>query len=89
MGYRCYVLDAEDHILQAYDLDCASDEHAATVALSFLDRDPYYQAAEVWRSTRRIAKLERCASKRPSAYSLSSATATDSSALTRAGAPGT
>jgi hypothetical protein len=87
-GYRCYVLDAEDHILQGYDLDCASDEHAATVAESFLDQDPYYHAAEVWRSTRRIAKLERHASKRSPLYSLRNAAAADSSAFTRTGVAG-
>ena len=59
IGYRCYVLDAEDHILQAHDLDCETDEHAAALAETLLQQDPYYRFAEVWKSTRRIAKLER------------------------------
>jgi hypothetical protein len=59
VGYRCYVLDAEDHILQAHDLECETDEHAAALAETLLNQDPYYRFAEVWRSTRRIAKLER------------------------------
>ena len=59
VGYRCYVLDAEDHILQAHDLECETDEHAAAVAETLLNQDPYYRFAEVWKSTRRIAKLER------------------------------
>lgn len=59
VGYRCYVLDAEDHILQAHDLECETDEHAATLAETLLNEDPYYRFAEVWKSTRRIAKLER------------------------------
>jgi hypothetical protein len=59
VGYRCYVLDAEDHILQAHDLDCETDEHAAAFAEALLNQDPYYRFAEVWRSTRRVAKLER------------------------------
>jgi hypothetical protein len=59
VGYRCYVLDAEDHILQAHDLECESDEHAAALAENLLNQDPYYRFAEVWKSTRRIAKLER------------------------------
>lgn len=40
LGYRCYVLDAEDHILQAHDLDCENDAHAATVAETLLSQDP-------------------------------------------------
>jgi len=59
IGYRCYVLDAEDHILQAHDLDCDNDAHATTVAEKLLGQDPYYRFAEVWKATRRIAKLER------------------------------
>ncbi len=59
VGYRCYVLDAEDHILQAHDLECETDEHAAALAETLLNQDPYYRFAEVWKSTRRITKLER------------------------------
>jgi hypothetical protein len=59
IAYRCYVLDAEDHILQAHDLDCENDEHAAALADVLLHQDPYYRFAEVWKSTRRVAKLER------------------------------
>ena len=58
-GYRCYVLDAEDHILQAHDLDCETDQHAAALAEVLLSQDPYYRFAEVWKSTHRVAKLER------------------------------
>ena len=29
VGYRCYILDAEDHIVQAHDLDCDSDDAGA------------------------------------------------------------
>ncbi len=81
-SYRCYVLDAEDHILQAHDLTCDSDAHAAVIAETLLDQDPYYTAAEVWRSTRRIAKLERRAGKRPLPSIRRMASATDSSTLT-------
>ncbi len=55
IAYRCYVLDAEDHILQAHDLDCENDEHAAALAEALLHQDPYYRFAEVWKSTRRVA----------------------------------
>jgi len=60
MGYyRCYILDAEDHIVQAHELECATDTAARTTAGDLLCRDPYYRRAEVWRAARRIARLER------------------------------
>ena len=59
VGYRCYILDAEDHILQAHDLDCANDAEAADIAEGLLGQDPYHQCAEVWRSTQRVIRLER------------------------------
>ena len=31
-GYRCYILDAGDHIVQAHDLDCESDAQAEATA---------------------------------------------------------
>jgi hypothetical protein len=59
VGYRCYVLDSEDHIVQAYEIDCADDPHAVSTAEDLLARDPYHRSAEVWRAARRIRKLER------------------------------
>jgi hypothetical protein len=59
VGYRCYILDAEDHILQAYEVECADDAQAATAAGDLLARDPYHRSVEVWQRARRIAKLER------------------------------
>ncbi len=38
VGYRCYILDAEDHIVQAHNLDCDSDTQAQTEAGNFLAR---------------------------------------------------
>ena len=64
VGYRCYILDAEDHIVQAYDLDCETDAEAESAADRLLSQDPYHCAAEVWRSTRRIVRLDREASLR-------------------------
>lgn len=58
-GYRCYILDAEDHILQAHDLTCESDAEAESEAKSLLAQDPYHRSAEVWLATRRVARLER------------------------------
>ena len=60
MGYyRCYILDAEDHIVQAHELECETDTTARTTAEALLTQDPYYRRAEVWRAARRIARLER------------------------------
>ena len=59
VGYRCYILDAEDHIVQAHNLDCDSDMQAQREAGNFLSKDPYHSYVEIWRATRRVAKLER------------------------------
>jgi len=59
VGYRCYLLDAEDHILQAHDIECDDDTQAQSAAQHFLTRDPYHRAVEVWERTRRIIKLDR------------------------------
>ena len=64
VGYRCYILDAEDHIVQAHDLDCETDAQAEAAAEQLLSKDPYHRAAEVWRSTRRVVQLDREASLR-------------------------
>ncbi len=58
-GYRCYILDANDHIVQAHDLDCDTDAQAESSAQSLLARDPYHGSVEVWKATRRVMKLER------------------------------
>ena len=59
VGYRCYILDGESHIVQAYDLDCATDQEARARAEGLIAHDPYYRFAEVWHATRRVLKLER------------------------------
>ncbi len=59
VGYRCYILDSEDHIVQAHDLHCTTDQEAKATAEGFLERDPYYRFVEVWQATRRVLKLER------------------------------
>jgi hypothetical protein len=65
VGYRCYILDAEDHILQAYELDCATEAEVASRAEDLLALDPYHRSAEVWQSTNRVMKLERSATPAP------------------------
>lgn len=64
VGYRCYILDADDHIVQAHDLDCETDAQAELTAEGLLARDPYHGSAEVWHAKRRVAKLERDAGQR-------------------------
>jgi len=59
VGYRCYILDAEDHILQAYEVECADDAQAEVAAGDLLTHDPYHRSVEIWERTRRIMKLER------------------------------
>jgi hypothetical protein len=59
VGYRCYILDAGDHILQAHDLDCETDAQAAWAAQSLLSQDPYHRGVEVWMAARRVLKLDR------------------------------
>ena len=59
VGYRCYILDADDHIVQAHDLECETDAQAGSTAEGLLARDPYHGSVEVWNATRRVMKLER------------------------------
>ena len=40
VGYRCYILDADDHIVQAHDLECETDAQAGSTAEGLLARDP-------------------------------------------------
>jgi hypothetical protein len=63
-GYRCYILDADGHIVQAHDLDCDTDAQARWAAEGLLAGDPYHRAAEVWKATRRVLKLEQDAAQR-------------------------
>jgi hypothetical protein len=64
VSYRCYILDADDHIVQAHDLDCETDAQAELTAKSLLARDPYHGSVEVWHAKRRVTKLERDAVQR-------------------------
>ena len=59
VGYRCYILDAHDHIVQAHEIDCPDDAQAESRAADLLAQDPYHRAAEVWEAARRIRKVER------------------------------
>ena len=59
VAYRCYVLDAEDHIVQAHELVCEDDAQAESAAGDLLAQDPYNGSVEVWESTRRLMTLRR------------------------------
>ena len=59
VGYRCYVLDAAEHIVQAHDLDCDGDMQAQVEAENFLIGDPYHTYVEVWQATRKVGRLKR------------------------------
>jgi hypothetical protein len=62
-GYRCYILDAEDHIVQAYNIQCGTDAEALSTAGGLLARDPYHHSVEVWEAARRVMKLDREAAR--------------------------
>ncbi len=64
VGYRCYILDADGHIVQAHDLDCDTDAEARWAAENLLTCDPYHRTVEIWNATTRVMKLEREAAQR-------------------------
>ncbi len=64
VAYRCYILDADGHIVQAHDLDCETDVQARWIAESLLTCDPYHRAAEIWNATTRVMKIERDTAQR-------------------------
>jgi hypothetical protein len=59
VAYRCYVLDDGDHIVQAQDLECDTDDLAIAAGRLVLAQNPYYRTVEVWRATRRVGRLDR------------------------------
>jgi hypothetical protein len=63
-GYRFYILDAEDHIVQAFEIECANDAKARLAARQLLAGDPYHRAVEVWERTRRLMKIVQDVSPR-------------------------
>ena len=58
-AYRCYILDGDDHIVQAHILDCETDAQAESAAKGLLGYDLYHHSAEVWNAARRVAKVDR------------------------------
>jgi hypothetical protein len=53
-GYRVYVIDDSDHIIDRIDLDCADDNAAIEYAKRYINgRD-----IELWQMDRRIARFD-------------------------------
>ena len=52
--YRIYKLDADDHIADAENVECATDEEACAKALQMQGA---YPAVEVWEGARRVARM--------------------------------
>jgi hypothetical protein len=59
VDYRCDILDAEDHIVQTHEIDCADDSQAEAAAADCLGPDPYHRSVEIWKATRRLMKVKR------------------------------
>jgi len=51
--YRLYLLDGDNHIRRAFDLDCADDDEAVKTAETYVDG----HAVELWEKTRKVARL--------------------------------
>jgi hypothetical protein len=52
--YRVYMIGSDDHIKEAENIECASDEEACAEAEHRLD---VYPAAEVWEGRRFVARV--------------------------------
>ena len=52
--YRIYMIGSDDHIKEAQNVECATDQEACLQAESTLDA---YPAAEVWEGRRLVARI--------------------------------
>jgi hypothetical protein len=52
--YRVYMIGPDDHIKEAENIECATDQEACAEAQRRLDRHP---AAEVWEGRRLVARI--------------------------------
>jgi hypothetical protein len=58
--YRCYLLDAQSHIVAAEDVMCADDKAAKSRARQILSEKPEFPSIEVWaRSPRAHSSVVR------------------------------
>jgi hypothetical protein len=61
--YRCYFLDAEDHIKAAEEIEAVSNSEVIDRALAMLKDRPQHQGIEIWEGTRRLFTSRRDISK--------------------------
>jgi hypothetical protein len=52
--YRIYMIGSDDHIKEAQNVECATDQEACLHAERMLDT---YPAAEVWEGRRLVARI--------------------------------
>jgi hypothetical protein len=52
--YRIYKVDADDHIADAENVECANDEEAGAKALQLKGA---YPTVEVWEGARLVARI--------------------------------
>ncbi|HEY7581694.1 MAG TPA: hypothetical protein VH855_29195 [Acetobacteraceae bacterium] len=52
--YRVYMIGSDDHIKEAENIECATDQEACVEAERMLDA---YPAAEVWEGRRLVARI--------------------------------
>lgn len=57
MIYRAFRLNFWGHVLDVQELDCGSDEEAASMAAKLFGEDAVEVTVEVWLGPRRVARL--------------------------------
>lgn len=57
--YRVYMMDGQNHIRSAQDIECASDEDALAVAAQLAQGKP----VEVWSEARMVRRLDPAGSE--------------------------
>jgi hypothetical protein len=55
-SYRIYLYDAQGSIGVARDAEAASDQEASKLALTMLQAQSLYVAAEVWQRARQVCR---------------------------------
>jgi hypothetical protein len=52
--YRCYLLDATDHIASVKLIECPDDDAAKLIAHNILAAEPEFSAVELWDLARQV-----------------------------------
>jgi hypothetical protein len=61
-GYHVFLVNGRGGIVGRRDVDCASDRTAVEAARAILAADaPQYLAAEIWRGTRKVLRIDHAA----------------------------